>query len=96
MQPEGTFRDERLDVSFHGVLNKYFTGFGRYTWSRVESNQEGITWFPQNQLDPDDEWAKFELGPAQPAGDVRDFQPRERGQSGGGNLCQLGCARGRC
>ena len=56
MQPEGTFEMSGLDVSFHGVLNKYFTGFGRYTWSRVESNQEGIGWFPQNQLAPDDEW----------------------------------------
>ncbi len=57
MQPEGTFEMSGLDVSFHGELNKYFTGFGRYTWSRVESNQEGITWFPQNQQDPEDEWA---------------------------------------
>ena len=57
MQPEGTFEMSGMDVSFHGVLNKYFTGFGRYTWSRVESNQEGITWFPQNQQDPNDEWS---------------------------------------
>ena len=57
MQPEGTFEMSGMDVSFHGELNKYFTGFGRYTWSRVESNQEGIGWFPQNQLAPDDEWA---------------------------------------
>ena len=57
MQPEGTFEMSGMDVSFHGELNKYFTGFGRYTWSRVESNQEGIGWFPQNQLDPNDEWS---------------------------------------
>jgi outer membrane receptor protein involved in Fe transport len=57
MQPEGTFEASGLDISFRGEVNKYFTGFGRYTWSRVESNQEGITWFPQNQLDPNDEWA---------------------------------------
>lgn len=57
MQPEGTFEASGLDISFHGEVNKYFTGFGRYTWSRVESNQEGINWFPQNQADPSDEWA---------------------------------------
>jgi len=57
MQPEGTFWGNGLDVSYRGVLNKYFTGFGRYTWSRFESNQEGISWFPQNQYDPNAEWA---------------------------------------
>jgi hypothetical protein len=46
-----------MDVSFRGELNKYFTGFGRYTWSRFESNQEGIGWFPENQFDPNQEWA---------------------------------------
>ncbi|WP_263358233.1 TonB-dependent receptor [Acidicapsa ligni] len=57
MQPEGTFIGNGMDISFHGELNKYFTGFGRYTWSHFESNQEGISWFPQNQQDPNDEWA---------------------------------------
>ena len=57
MQPEGTFIGNGMDISFHGTVNKYFTGFGRYTWSHYESNQEGIGWFPQNQQDPDAEWA---------------------------------------
>ena len=57
MSPEGRFLGSGMDISFHGTLNKYFTGFGRYTWSHYESNQEGIGWFPQNQLDPRDEWA---------------------------------------
>ena len=57
MQPEGTFEGSGLDVSFRGTLNKYFMGFGRYTWSHYESNQEGIGWFPQNQYAPNDEWA---------------------------------------
>jgi hypothetical protein len=56
MQPEGTFVASGLDISLHGELNKYFTGFGRYTWSHIESNQEGIGWFPQNQAEPDAEW----------------------------------------
>ncbi len=57
MQPEGTFWGNGLDVSFRGELNRYFTGFGRYTWSHFESNQEGIGWFPQDQMHPSDEWA---------------------------------------
>jgi hypothetical protein len=57
MQPEGTFLGSGMDISFHGTLNKYFTGFGRYTWSHYESNQEGIGWFPQNQYAPNDEWS---------------------------------------
>jgi hypothetical protein len=57
MQPEGTFWANGVDISYRGELNRYFTGFGRYTWSHVESNQEGIGWFPQDQRDPSDEWA---------------------------------------
>ncbi|HEX4322986.1 MAG TPA: TonB-dependent receptor [Acidobacteriaceae bacterium] len=57
MQSEGTFEGSGFDVSFHGAVNKYFTGFGRYTWSHYESNQEGIGWFPQNQYAPNDEWS---------------------------------------
>ena len=57
MSPEGTFEGSGFDISFRGTVNKYFTGFGRYTWSHYENNQEGISFFPQNQLDPDAEWA---------------------------------------
>jgi hypothetical protein len=57
MQPEGRFLANSVDVSYRGELNKYFTGFGRYTWSHIESNQEGIGWYPQNQADPDAEWS---------------------------------------
>jgi len=57
MQPEGTFVGSGMDISYRGELNKYFTGFGRYTWSHFESNTGGIGWFPQNQQDPNDEWS---------------------------------------
>jgi len=57
MQPEGFFEGSGLDFSFRGRVNKYFTGFGRYTWSHFESNTGGIGWFPQNQMAPHDEWA---------------------------------------
>lgn len=57
MQPYALFEGSGLDVSFRGRVNKYFTGFGRYTWSHYESNTNGIGWFPQNQYDPNDEWS---------------------------------------
>ena len=55
--PHGFFAGSGLDISYRGKLNKYFTGFGRYTWSHYESNTGGIGWFPQNQYAPDDEWS---------------------------------------
>ena len=57
MQSEGFLEGSGLDVSYRGRLNKYFTGFGRYTWSHYESNTDGIGFFPENQLNPDAEWA---------------------------------------
>ncbi len=57
MQPYGFFEGNGLDLSFRGRVNKYFTGFGRYTWSHYESNTSGISWFPQNQYAPNDEWS---------------------------------------
>src|SRR5579863_2746910 len=57
MQPYGFFEGSGLDFSFRGRVNKYFTGFGRYTWSHYESNTSGISWFPQNQYAPNDEWS---------------------------------------
>ena len=45
MQPYGLFEGSGLDVSYRGRLNKYFTGFGRYTWSHYESNTAGLGGF---------------------------------------------------
>ncbi|MDR3749889.1 MAG: TonB-dependent receptor [Terracidiphilus sp.] len=56
MQSEGFFEVYGMDVSYRGRWNKYFTGFGRYSWSRDQSDTGGIGWFPQNQLAPN-EWA---------------------------------------
>jgi Carboxypeptidase regulatory-like domain/TonB dependent receptor-like, beta-barrel len=58
MQSAGFWDGNGLDVSFRGRVNKYFTGFGRYTWSHYSSNTDGIGWFPQNQYAPSDEWAR--------------------------------------
>jgi hypothetical protein len=57
MQPAAFYDGYGMDVSYRGRFNKYFTGFGRYTWSHYESNTGGIGWYPQNQLDPEDEWS---------------------------------------
>ena len=77
MQPEGFFEGSGLDVSYRGRVNKYFTGFGRYTWSHYESNTDGIGWFPQNQYAPNDEWARRQLRPPSSPQHVRHGQPQE-------------------
>jgi hypothetical protein len=56
MQPAGFFEGDGMDVSYQGRYNKWFSGWGRYTWSHFASNTGGIGWFPQNQYDPNDEW----------------------------------------
>ena len=57
MQPAGFWQGDGLDISYRGEWSKYFTGFGRYTWAHYASNTGGISWFPQNQYAPNDEWA---------------------------------------
>jgi hypothetical protein len=57
MQPAAFFEGDGMDVSYRGRWNRYFTGFGRYTWSHYETNTGGIGWFPQNQSEPNDEWS---------------------------------------
>jgi hypothetical protein len=58
MQSAGFWQGAGLDISYRGRLNKYFTGFGRYTWSHYDGNSNGLGWFPQDQADPNDEWAR--------------------------------------
>jgi outer membrane receptor protein involved in Fe transport len=57
MQAAAFFQGSGLDVSYRGRFNKYFTGFGRYTWSHYGSNTGGLGWFPQNQYAPSSEWS---------------------------------------
>jgi len=76
MQPYGFFEGSGLDVSFRGRLNKYFTGFGRYTWSHYESNTNGIGWFPQNQYAPNDEWANASFDRRNRLGMYAMFNPK--------------------
>ncbi len=75
MQPAGFFEGEGMDVSYRGRLNKYFTGFGRYTWSHFSSNTGGLGWYPENQQDPNNEWANAGWDRRQRVGMYAMFQP---------------------
>lgn len=75
MQPAGFFEGSGMDISYRGRLNKYFTGFGRYTWSHYESNTNGIGWFPQNQYAPNDEWANASFDRRHRVGMYAMFHP---------------------
>ena len=57
MQSAGFWEGSGLDLSYRGRFNKYFTGFGRYTWSHYGANTGGLSWYPQNQAKPNDEWS---------------------------------------
>jgi Carboxypeptidase regulatory-like domain/TonB dependent receptor len=76
MQPDAFFEGSGLDISYRGRLNKYFSGFGRYTWSHYESNTGGIGWFPQNQYAPNDEWANASFDRRQRVGMYAMVNPK--------------------
>jgi len=75
MQPAGFWEGDGMDISYRGRLNKYFTGFGRYTWSHYEANTGGIGWFPQNQYAPSDEWSNANFDRRHRVGMYAMFQP---------------------
>ena len=75
MQAAGFWEGDGMDLSFRGRVNKYFTGFGRYTWSHYESNTNGISWFPQNQFAPNDEWANASFDRRHRVGMYAMFHP---------------------
>jgi hypothetical protein len=56
IQAAGTQIGSALDINYRGRFNKRFTGFAWYTWSHYANNSDGITWFPQNQQEPNAEW----------------------------------------
>jgi hypothetical protein len=47
-----------LDVQFRGKLGPWFSGQAQYTLSRNLSNTGGISYFPQNQYQPNLEWGR--------------------------------------
>jgi hypothetical protein len=75
MQPAGFLEGSGLDISYRGRLDKYFTGWGRYTWSHFESNTDGIGWYPQNQYAPDGEWSNASFDRRQRLGMYAMFHP---------------------
>lgn len=76
MQPAAFYTGTGLDLSYRGMWNKHFSGFGRYTWSHYESNTGGIGWYPENQYDPGDEWSNSGYDRAQRVGMYAIFQQK--------------------
>jgi hypothetical protein len=77
MQPEGFTAGSGLDVSYRGRFNKYFTGFGRYTWSHYGSNTNGIGFYPQNQQAPEAEWSNASFDRRHRVGMYAMFNPEK-------------------
>jgi hypothetical protein len=46
-----------LDVNVRGRAGRWFAGQAQYTLAKADNNTGGISWFPQNQYDPNNEWA---------------------------------------
>jgi len=47
-----------LDVSFQGRAGRWFNGRAQYTLASNRNNTGGITFFPQDQYNPDAEWGR--------------------------------------
>src|SRR5579863_4413282 len=90
MQPAGFFEGNAMDISYRGRLNKYFTGFGRYTWAHYESNTGGIGWYPQNQYAPNDEWANASFDRRHRLGMYASFDPESIFNLGAGIFANTG------
>ena len=75
MQPEGFMEGSGMDVSYQGRLNKWFSGWGRYTWSHYESNTDGLGWYPQDQYAPNANWADASFDRRQRIGMYAMFHP---------------------
>lgn len=76
MQTAAFMQGNALDFTYRGRLNKWFTGWGRYTWSHYESNSTGIWFYPQNQYAPNDEWADASWDRRQRLGFYAMFHPK--------------------
>ncbi len=75
MQSAGTNIGNGLSFNYRGRYNRYFSGFGQYTWSKWESNTDGINWFPENQFDPNAEWSLASWDQRQRLGFYGMFNP---------------------
>lgn len=61
IEPEGKQIGNGIDFAYRGRYNKYFSGFAHYTWSHYANNTGGIGWFPQDQTNPNEEWANADF-----------------------------------
>ncbi len=57
IQSEGYQKGAALDVNYRGRFNRYFTAFAWYSWTHYGNNTDGIYWFPEDQRNPEAEWA---------------------------------------
>ncbi len=57
IQSEGYQKGAALDVNYRGRFNRYFTAFAWYSWTHYGNNTDGIYWFPEDQQNPEAEWA---------------------------------------
>jgi hypothetical protein len=58
IQSEGLQDGSSFDINYRGRFNRWFNAFAWYTWSHYDNNTSGITFFPENQQDPDAEWSR--------------------------------------
>ena len=58
IESSGRELQNALDISFRGDIGGRFSGQAQYTLSRSDTNSGGISFFPQNQYLPNDEWAR--------------------------------------
>lgn len=75
MQSAAFMTGSALDISYRGRMNKWFSAWGRYTWSHYESNSDGLGWYPQNQYDPNDNWSDASFDRPQRLGLYAMFHP---------------------
>jgi hypothetical protein len=64
-----------LDVNYRGRFNKYFTGFVWYSWSHYDNDTGGISWFPQNQFNPDADYGRADWNQLQHFGMYASIYP---------------------
>ncbi|HEX4007352.1 MAG TPA: TonB-dependent receptor [Acidobacteriaceae bacterium] len=75
MQSAGTQKGAALDINYRGRFNKRFTGFAWYSWSHYENNTSGIWWFPEQQQDPNADWAPADWDQRQHFGIYASLNP---------------------
>jgi hypothetical protein len=60
LQSAGYQKTDDLSLSYRGRIGRVYSGFLQYNWQHADSNTQYSTFFPQNQYDPNNEWARFD------------------------------------